>query len=172
MKYVMLALLALCILPTLGSANPTPGFYADATLENMQTVPPTDSPGIASASMSWGNEDGGPFDFWINCRNLEDVVTAVTICHGLPGTTGDILYTVVSGDIGGDWEGQDCCLHSTEIAWADAGELYVQICTRAHPDGELRGVLVLEHWDGRTGSPRPVMGPSAAPKRSERPTHP
>jgi len=152
-KYVTLAILALGLFAARALANPTPVFAGYATLDGRQTVPPTDSPGSAGASvMGWFNES---VTITVSCDGLEDCITDVTIWRGQPGANGEFLFSVFpNGFICGQSTESDA-FDATNVGYLNAGELYVQIHTQAHPDGELRGQLIPSRDDpDRSAAPR------------------
>ncbi|MFO1061535.1 MAG: CHRD domain-containing protein [Dongiaceae bacterium] len=111
----------------------------EATLTGPQTVPPTASIGTGRALLTL---DGDRTLHWrIEHRGLSAVITAARF-HG-PAAPGTVAPAVLDAGVAGlasPIEGS-APLDAGQLAALAAGRWYVEIDTRMHPDGEIRGQL-------------------------------
>jgi hypothetical protein len=139
-RIFLVMLMGVLVIPTNGNPRLP---YAEAYFSSGTVVPPTDSGG-------WGRMviDVLGFSYLTQVYEmLEDSTTSLVICRGGPGVNGPIVRTIFSGYFPPDTTiyGLDWLPDHSDLV---AGRLYALICTKAHPDGEIRGQLI-----GYPGSP-------------------
>lgn len=121
----------------------TSAAYADtltfkATLSPSAEVPPVSSPASGQGTFSY-DTDSKELQFSITYRGLGSSVTGSHI-HGpaRPGANANIVRTFVALDspISGQIR-----LTDAQVAELNAGQLYVDVHSSDHPQGEIRGQI-------------------------------
>jgi hypothetical protein len=106
------------------------------------------SPGDGGPSLRFGMPRSGPVDIRVfNAGGREIARSRWAAVKGgvhdrrLPGTNGEVVMSPPDGGLAcGTYA--EVSFGDSLVTWLRAGELYLQIRTRAHPDGEVRGQLV------------------------------
>ena len=133
------ALALLLLLAASGSGEAQTQFTA--ALTGAQEVPP-----VATSATGAGFFTLTPagVTFSIRVEGLTGAISAAHFHVGPPGVNGPIVRTIpfVAGTAAGIWQATDPePLTAAHIAALLAGNLYVNVHTGAHPDGEIRGQL-------------------------------
>src|SRR5262249_20353952 len=112
----------------------------------------TSATGSASFILS---QDQTAVLYQIQASGLSGSPTRVRVRRGLPGQPGGIiLYTLnplVNGVSSGQFE-----IRPADVSILLGNEFYVEITTDQHPDGEIRGFLVLPNGNGGGGTVPPI----------------
>ncbi len=133
-----------CLAPPLKCGAPRVFF---SRLEGKQEVPAVATNAIGGG-MSVLQVGQAQLDFRFSFGNLSGPITAAHFHNGNPGTLGGIVKTLnVTSDtlLVGSWKSTDVePLTPQLVTELLAGRIYVNLHTAAHPQGEIRGQLVLE----------------------------
>jgi len=108
----------------------------------------TDASGTGSFTLTRGG-----LGFNISANGLSGPIQGAHFHMGLPGTNGpvvkDITSVVTGNNIAGYWTVQDGQpLNDSLIKALLSGKLYVNLHTAAHPNGEIRGQVMLQEGIG------------------------
>jgi len=148
-----------------------------ATLAGSNEVPPVDTMATGTATFTRA-ENAMRIDYTVNVQSISDV-TEAHLHLGKPGENGDVvvwLYpegpppSTIKGPLNGvlaqgsidaarltgPMEGKTI---QDLIDKMDAGEIYVNVHTEAHPDGEIRGQVEVE---GGAQQAQPMGAPAEA----------
>jgi hypothetical protein len=107
-----------------------------ATLDAAQEVPPNDSAGKGTATVSF-DSDSKKLDWTIEYSGLTGEATAAHF-HG-PAAKGENAGVAVPIEDAKSGASGTATLTDAQAADLVAGRLYINIHTAAHPDGEIRG---------------------------------
>lgn len=121
-----------------GSFNHGPRHTATVLLSGGETVPPSNSAALADCT---GVMNHNTLNFRLVCSHTIANFTAGHIHRGLPGQKGPMICASPNSE---NVLGFDCQLDAATHAALHAGELYVNLHSTDHPDGELRGQIIAE----------------------------
>ena len=130
---------ALAVLLAVSSLAATGALAADVkvTLNGDQEVPAVKTIGIGSGFFAISNDR--KVSGQINVINIR--IVAAHVHEGAPGVTGPIVFPLIrSGDTSYSVP-PNVQLSEAQFAAFQAGKLYVNVHTEAHPNGEVRGQL-------------------------------
>lgn len=120
-------------------------FLVTAKLTGSQEVPPvtTDAVGLASFTI---NETRDSVNFNIVANGLSGEITGIHIHEGEMGSNGGVAVNLTSYIKGNQIKGAIATSDVTKtfISSLLSNQLYVNIHTKANPNGEIRGQLMLE----------------------------
>ena len=108
-----------------------------ARMDGPQTVPFSSSTATGRATFSLDSDSRLAYSFEL--FNLEGSPALINI-HGPagPGDTGAERFVLIAAPAASDTLGP---LFDNELAWLNAGLLYMEAHTRAYPNGEVRGQI-------------------------------
>lgn len=133
-----------CLAPPLKCGAPRVFF---SRLEGKQEVPGVETNAIGGG-MAILQAGQAQFDFRFSFGNLSGPITSAHFHNGAPGTLGGIVKALnVTSDtmLVSSWKSTDVePLTPQLVTELLAGRIYVNLYTGAHPQGEIRGQLVLE----------------------------
>jgi hypothetical protein len=126
----------ICFTATLVLAAPSGVTYLGANMTGDQVVPASGSTGSDTAFLTMASTASISMSVAVSIDGLEGDVSAVHIHLGAPGENSPVAY-----DLG--WIGDS----SVNLSLDDAedpvsGNMYLDIHTSTHPDGEIRGQIV------------------------------
>jgi hypothetical protein len=142
MRTTLYAVLVASALALAGPASAATQHYM-ATLNGESETPPNTTSGSGSASVDLDTATN-TLSWTINYKGLTGPATGAHF-HG-PAPTGKAAGVAVpiTGDLASPIKGS-AKVTATQIKDLKAGQLYVNIHTAAHPDGEIRGQLGPAH---------------------------
>jgi hypothetical protein len=121
----------------LGMAGLAVGATITVTLSGDQEVPPVRTSATGSGSITIA--DDGAVSGVIRTTGIAG--NAAHIHLGAPGKAGPVAVPLVKGTDGSWTFAPDAKLNSAQLAACKAGQLYINVHSTAHPDGEIRGQL-------------------------------
>jgi hypothetical protein len=130
----------------------TPSLSAfDAVLAGGKVVPPTASPGSASATFTLNPDQS--LTYSITASGLQGTALSARIFKGLPGVSGTTEFILTGGPT--TWSGTTVPLDGKQVAYLSSGLYYAQISTTFAPAGEVRGQIVPSFTPYGSGCPGP-----------------
>ena len=133
-----------------------------ATLGGSDEAPPNSSGTMGEAAVTL-NADG-TLTYSVTTAGFETNFLAAYVHEGTAGAAGPVLFGLLCTQDGTSCSGTSPVLGATERSSVAAGKTYVNLCTEAFPDGEIRGQLV-------TVSPVSGMEETAVDKLSGKANH-
>jgi len=111
-----------------------------ATLVGSEETTPNASTTMGKAAVKL-NEDGS-LAYSVTTAGFETNFLAAYVHEGAAGAAGPVLFGLLCTEDGTSCSGTSPVLGATEKSSVAAGNTYVNLCTEAFPDGEIRGQLV------------------------------
>ncbi|MGH1363388.1 MAG: CHRD domain-containing protein [Calditrichia bacterium] len=116
-----------------------------ARLSNTNVVPPNESAGSGEAFFEL-SDDSTSLTYNILFENLSDSLTSAAIYLGKAGEAGSVVRGItdfILGNASGVWRSTDSePLTPLLVEALFRNELYVELASSAHPQGELRGQII------------------------------
>jgi len=111
-----------------------------ATLVGSEEAPPNSSATMGEAALIL-NADGS-LTYSVTTAGFETNLLAAYVHEGAAGAAGPVLFGLLCTQDGTSCSGTSPVLGAAEKSSVAAGKTYVNLCTEAFPDGEIRGQLV------------------------------
>ena len=135
--------------------------YFALAMTGNQEVPPNNSP--ATGQGTFVLDSSNTMTFFVTYQGLVDVETSAAVQIGAPHVVGAVITQLPTGSP----KNGSFAFPASQLANLFAGNVYVNIVSRAFPNGEIRGQLIEQcHL---TPSPTPIGGP---PSRTPSPGPP
>lgn len=117
------------------------GLQAKAVLTGTEAVPPADTQATGQASLTL-NEDGSELAYELTASGLSSPLVEASFRIAPAGSQGAVALDITDQAVGSDdqvtitgtWP-----IHPVDLQAVQRGNLYVELCTELHPEGELRG---------------------------------
>lgn len=108
-----------------------------STLDANQSVPPISSNGMGTAYFTLKNKT---LHYDITVSNLTSDIVAAHFHRGAKGTNGPVVQPIIFNlnHAKGDWAN----LSDSDLNDLMSGNIYVNVHTQQHPDGEIRGQIM------------------------------
>lgn len=133
------------------TSSPFTGPVLSGSLSGSAETPPVNSSATGTMTFTL-SQDRTAVLYQIQLSGLSSPVTGIRVRRGLPGQPGGILLYTLNPPVNGVSSGQ-FDIRPGDVSVLLGNEFYVEVQTEQHPDGEIRGFLVLP-----TGTTTPPIG--------------